>query len=301
MTTQPPTKPSSINRSNKTHKFLYLERVAEAISKSLLKMEPYDDDAYIQKNIVSGCSEGTVVKHGPMLPFYPLVELGTAPIEVECIEDLQKVRPFGVNTNKNIVVSPHDTPTPTTGNATLGGRVIKNFADIPSKKCDAIGRKPEHPAKDISDSTASTDPVKITPSATLRKRESCLIESTGNSIRVSFLFKAQANAAAKPNADPLEASILFQWMRFLMVKEHHPLLRKKPIKGYSVTFLVTNRHLAIHGRQKVEDSILGFCAKIDKECSDIKLQVNAQARYVTTEFLKAFNNQTAMESGAVTV
>jgi actin related protein 2/3 complex subunit 4 len=242
-------------------------------------MEPYDDDAYIQKNIVSGCSEGTVVKHGPMLPFYPLVELGTAPIEVECIEDLQKVRPFGVNTNKNIVVSPHDTPTPTTGNATLGG----------------------HPAKDLSDSTASTDPVKITPSATLRKRESCLIESTGNSIRVSFLFKAQANAAAKPNADPLEASILFQWMRFLMVKEHHPLLRKKPLKGYSVTFLVTSRHLAIHGRQKVEDSILGFCAKIDKECSDIKLQVNAQARYVTTEFLKAFNNQTAMESGAVTV
>jgi actin related protein 2/3 complex subunit 4 len=156
-------------------------------------------------------------------------------------------------------------------------------------------------AIDLSAPTDATDPAKITSSATIRKRESCLIESTRNSIRVSFLFKAQANAAAKANADPLEASILFQWMRFLMVKEHHPLLRKKPIKGYSVTFLVTNRHLATHGRQRVEDSILGFCAKIDKECSDIKLQVNAQARYVTTEFLKAFNNQTTTESGAVTV
>ena len=299
MATQSPTKPSSMNRSNKTHKSLYLERVAEALSRSLLKMEPYEDDAYIQKNIVCG-SEGTIVKHGPRLPFYPHVELGTAPTEVECIEDLQKVRPFGVNTNKNIV-SPHDTPTPTTGNATLGGCVNNNFADSPSKKCDDIGRKSERPTKDLSDSTASTDPAKITPSATLRKRESCLIESTRNSVRVSFLFKAQANAAAKSNADLLEASILFQWMRFLMVKEHHPLLRKKPMKGYSVTFLVTNRYLAIHGRQKVEDSILGFCAKIDKECSDIKLQVNAQARYVTTEFLKAFNNQTATESEAVTV
>lgn len=126
---------------------------------------------------------------------------------------------------------------------------------------------------------------------TARTRESCLIESTSNSVRISFLFKAQARA----KADPLEASIVFQWMRFLMVQEQHPLLRKEPIEGYSVSFLVTNKHLTIYGQEKIQDSILGFCANIDRECSDIKLQVNAQARYVTTEFLKAFNSQDCLE------
>ena len=127
--------------------------------------------------------------------------------------------------------------------------------------------------------------------AATRTRESCFIESTSNSVRISFLFKAQVRA----KEDPLEASIVFQWMRFLMVQEQHPLLRKVPVEGYSVTFLVTNRHLAIYGHGKILDSILAFCAKIDKECSDIKLQVNAQARYVTTEFLKAFNNHVDLE------
>ena len=83
-----------------------------------------------------------------------------------------------------------------------------------------------------------------------------------------------------------------------MVQEQHPLMRKKTVEGYSVTFLVTNKHLAIYGRPRVEDTIIGFCQKIDKECSDIKLQVNAQARYVTMEFLKAFNNSSTTESEA---
>jgi hypothetical protein len=181
MATQSPTKPSSINISNKTQNSLYLERVEEALSRSLLKMEPYEDDAYIEKNIVCG-SEGTMVKHGPRLPFYPHVELGTAPITVKCIEDLQKIRPFGVNTNKNIVTH-HD---PNTGNATLGGCINRNFADSAQKKCDDIGRKPDCLAIDLSAPTDATDPAKITSSATIRKRESCLIESTRNSIRVSF-------------------------------------------------------------------------------------------------------------------
>lgn len=205
----------------------YLEKIQDTLSKALSKMDLYDDGIYIQK----------FGKRGTRLPFYPHVELGTEPVETECIQDLQKIRPFGANLS-------------TTANETK------------------------------SESTVTS-----------RKRESCLIQSTSNSVRVSFLFKAQARA----RQDPLEASIVFQWMRFLMVQEQHPLLRKVPIEGYSVTFLITNKHLAIYGREGIEDSILGFCAKIDKECSDIKLQVNAQARYVTTEFLKAFNNQVDLE------
>ena len=239
------------NGGSKTHHSPYLERVREALSRALSKMEPY--------NIPMKSAE----KSGTRLPFYPHVELGSAPIETELIEDLQKIRPFGVNINKN-VVSPH--------HATNNANAIQS-------------------EKNGWDASMTINATKNNLSATTRKRESCFIEWTSNSVRVSFLFKAQARA----KVDPLEASIVFQWMRFLMVQEQHPILRKTPIEGYSVTFLVTNKHLAIHGSQRVEDSILGFCAKIDKESSDIKLQVNAQARYVTAEFLKAFNNQTEEE------
>ncbi len=165
----------------------------------------------------------------------------------------------------------------------------ENIEDI--QKCRPFGTQ-----KQVSISNEAIREADLP--VTSRKRESCLIESTSNSVRVSFLFKALAKAASKSNGDPLEATILFQWMRFLMVQEQHPLMRKKPVEGYSATFLVTNKHLAIYGRPRVEDTIMGFCQKIDKECSDIKLQVNAQARYVTTEFLKAFNNSTTTESEA---
>ena len=252
----------------------YLKRVEEAMARSLSQMEPYEEDKYIQK--ITCYNEGkTVVKQTSKLPFYPHVELGTAPIEVESIEDLQKIRPFGRNTNKSIA-----TRDDRTVNKAQKEHTIRSTTSKPDSELEI---RPKSGGKMLAATAASA--------ATTRKREACLIESTSNSVRISFLFKAQANA----KTDPLEASILFQWMRSLMVTEHHPLLRKKPIDGYSVTFLVTNRHLAMYGRQRVEEAILSFCAKIDKECSDIKLQVNAQARYVTTALLKAFNNYTTTE------
>lgn len=115
--------------------------------------------------------------------------------------------------------------------------------------------------------------------------ERCLIESSDNSIRVSFLFKQQIMA----QSDPVEASILFQWMRFLQQQaEDYQILRRKPVDGYSISFLILDKHLHEFGRGEMEDWIINFCAVMDKECSDIKIQVNAEARHGTTEFFKAF-------------
>jgi actin related protein 2/3 complex subunit 4 len=78
-------------------------------------------------------------------------------------------------------------------------------------------------------------------------------------------------------------------MRFVQQQaEEYKLLRRKPIDGYSITFLILNKHLTTYDQQELQDWIVHFCSGVDKECSDIKLQVNAQARYVTTEFFKAF-------------
>lgn len=160
---------------------------------------------------------------GPSGVFYPHVELGTAPIEVEHIHDVQKAFKYQQRTNT-------------------------------------------------------------------KKKESCMIESTTNSVRISFLLKQQ-----QQQRDPLEVSILYQWMRLLAqyAEESYQLLRKKPVEGYSVTFLLTNKLLTNtfnnNTEHQIEAMILHFLSQLDKECSDIKLQVNAQARYVTTTFLKAFN------------
>lgn len=120
--------------------------------------------------------------------------------------------------------------------------------------------------------------------------ERCLIESGQNSVRVSFLFKQQIMV----QSDPMEAAILFLWMRFLQQQaEDYKILRRKPVRGedgieYSVSFLVLHKHLYEYGKADIEDWIVNFCAVMDKECSDIKIQVNAQARYGTIEYFKAF-------------
>lgn len=121
--------------------------------------------------------------------------------------------------------------------------------------------------------------------ASLKAKEACLIESTSNSVRVSFLFKQET----LHKTDPLEASILFQWMRFLQQQaEDYRILRRKPVEGYSISFLITNCHVEEYTKESIEGMILAFASQMDKECSDIKIQVNAQARYVATEFWKAF-------------
>jgi ARP2/3 complex 20 kDa subunit (ARPC4)/Arp2/3 complex, 34 kD subunit p34-Arc len=115
--------------------------------------------------------------------------------------------------------------------------------------------------------------------------EKCLIEASQNSVRVSFLFKQQIMA----QSDPVEASILFQWMRFLQQQaEDYQILRRKPVEGYSISFLILDKHVSELGKEDIEDWIVNFCAVMDKECSDIKIQVNAEARHGTTEYFKAF-------------
>ena len=263
----PPSRVCSSN--NNHHPSPYLERVGEALSRALSNMEPYDNIRVTSESIIPQSS--CVVR--------PHVELGTAPVAVERIQDSQKVhRPFRVGGSSK-----------STSAATGGSWTTRSNTSSNKKGKGNI-------AKGTSTTTArtATNTSSAISTKTNATRESCLIESTSNSVRISFLFKAQAkaqaanaNANVSANADTLEASILFQWMRFLMVQHHHPLLRKRPLEGYSITFLVTNQHLAVH--KNIKESILSFCSRIDKECSDIKLQVNAQARYVTTEFCKAFN------------
>ena len=61
-----------------------------------------------------------------------------------------------------------------------------------------------------------------------------LIETSFNSVRVSILIK---------QADDLEEILVDKFARVLMQRaEKFSILRRKPVEGYTISFLITNIH-----------------------------------------------------------
>ncbi|KAI8538080.1 hypothetical protein RHMOL_Rhmol09G0073900 [Rhododendron molle] len=122
--------------------------------------------------------------------------------------------------------------------------------------------------------------------------EKCLIETSINSLRISLKVK---------QADELENILTKKFLRFLSMRaEAFQVLRRKPVQGYDISFLITNYHCEEMQKQKLIDFIVQFVEArhllfiflqvqdIDKEISELKLSVNTRGRLVATEFLKQF-------------
>jgi actin related protein 2/3 complex subunit 4 len=113
-------------------------------------------------------------------------------------------------------------------------------------------------------------------------KEYCLLESSTNSLRLSLSFK-------QAQGDSIDQAILSKYTRFFQQRaERYTILRRKAVPGYSISFLVTNTHVANFGGNAILEMILDFIAQVDRECSHVKISVNARARFVATEFLKSF-------------
>ncbi|KAM6927527.1 actin-related protein 2/3 complex subunit 4 isoform 1-T1 [Xenentodon cancila] len=81
-------------------------------------------------------------------------------------------------------------------------------------------------------------------------------------------------------------------MRFMMMRaENFFILRRKPVEGYDISFLITNFHTEQMYKHKLVDFVIHFMEEIDKEISEMKLSVNARARIVAEEFLKNVKKQ----------
>jgi len=112
------------------------------------------------------------------------------------------------------------------------------------------------------------------------KNEKVLIEPSINSVRISVKLK---------KSDELETLLTKIFMSFLTQRaEHFLVLRRKAIKDYDISFLVTNFHTESMFKHKLVDFIIQFLEDIDKEINDMKLSVNARARVVAQEYLKQF-------------
>ncbi|KAL0268751.1 UNVERIFIED_CONTAM: hypothetical protein PYX00_010573 [Menopon gallinae] len=110
------------------------------------------------------------------------------------------------------------------------------------------------------------------------EKERVLIETSVNSVRISIAVK---------QADDIEEILCAKFMRFMMMRaENFVILRRKPIEGYDISFLITNFHTEQMYKHKLVDFVLHFMEEIDKEISEMKLAVNARARICSEEFLK---------------
>lgn len=115
------------------------------------------------------------------------------------------------------------------------------------------------------------------------EQERCLIEPSVNSIRVSIKIKQQ---------DEIETILCHKFTRFLMQRaEQFLIMRRKPVEGYDISFLITHVHLEKMWRHKIIDFIIQFMEDIDKEISSMKIAINARARIVASEYMKQLSSQ----------
>ena len=122
----------------------------------------------------------------------------------------------------------------------------------------------------------------LTPLTVSRnERERVLIEPSVNAVRVSIAVK---------QADDIERILCHKFTRFMEQRaESFFILRRRPIVGYDISFLITNTHTEVMYKHKLVDFIITFMEEIDREISEMKLALNARARICAEEFLKQFH------------
>ncbi|KAG5448657.1 Actin- protein 2/3 complex subunit 4 [Clonorchis sinensis] len=101
------------------------------------------------------------------------------------------------------------------------------------------------------------------------EKERVLIEGSINSVRVSISIK---------QSDEIERLLCRKFTRFMMMRaEDFVILRRKPVPGYDISFLITNFHTEQMSKAKVVDFVITFMDEIDKEISEMRLAVNSRA------------------------
>lgn len=113
---------------------------------------------------------------------------------------------------------------------------------------------------------ASSPEVILNPLTISRnENERVYIEPSINSVRISIKIK---------QADEIEHILVHKFTRFLTQRaESFYILRRKPVKGYDISFLITNFHTEEMLKHKLVDFIIQFMEEVDKEISEMKLFV----------------------------
>lgn len=107
-----------------------------------------------------------------------------------------------------------------------------------------------------------------------------MIEGSINAVRISIKIK---------QSDQMDTMLADRFSRFLMQRaEDFEILRRKAIKGYDISLLITNFHVEEMWKHKLVDFIIEFLTDIDSEISAMKLNVNSRSRVIAKTFLHSF-------------
>ena len=113
------------------------------------------------------------------------------------------------------------------------------------------------------------------------EQEYVQIEPAINSVRVSIKIK---------QADGTEKLLAHKFARFIMMRaEQFYVLRRKPVEGFDLSFLITNVHLQRMHKEKLVDFVIHFMQDVDKEISAMKIALNARCRSVAEAYLTAWS------------
>ena len=109
------------------------------------------------------------------------------------------------------------------------------------------------------------------------KNEETLIEPSINSTRISLKVK---------KLDDVDKLLASMFMRFLMLRaEQFLIMRRKPVEGYDISFLITHTHMEQLYRERLIEFIITFLKEIEKEINEMKLSVNTRARIAANHFI----------------
>mmetsp|Transcript_98232 Transcript_98232/g.219315 ORF Transcript_98232/g.219315 Transcript_98232/m.219315 type:complete len:173 (-) Transcript_98232:20-538(-) len=112
------------------------------------------------------------------------------------------------------------------------------------------------------------------------ENERCLIEPSVNSVRVSIKVR---------QSDDTERMLCRKFARFFTQRaEHFVILRRRPVEGFDISFLITNTHLEEMSKDRVIDFIIEFMEDIDKEIKDLKIALNTRLRAAATAYMSQF-------------
>eukprot|EP00933_Yihiella_yeosuensis_P040697 TRINITY_DN35052_c0_g1_i1.p1 TRINITY_DN35052_c0_g1~~TRINITY_DN35052_c0_g1_i1.p1 ORF type:complete len:173 (+),score=32.07 TRINITY_DN35052_c0_g1_i1:84-602(+) len=115
------------------------------------------------------------------------------------------------------------------------------------------------------------------------ENEKCLIEPSVNSVRVSIKVR---------QSDDTEKMLCRKFARFFTQRaEHFVVLRRKPVEGYDISFLITDAHLEDMMKDRIIDFIIEFMEDIDKEIKDLKIALNTRLRAAATAYMSQFSQR----------
>ncbi|OLY81925.1 Actin-related protein 2/3 complex subunit 4 [Smittium mucronatum] len=147
---------------------------------------------------------------------------------------------------------------------------LTNFASQVAEK---------HNIAEIEAFGATISPELLLNSVTVSRTENerVLIETSINSARISIMIK---------QADDIERILCHKLARFLMMRaDNFVILRRVPVPGYDISFLITDTNTTNFIKDKIVDFIIEFMEQVDKEISEMKLSLNARARIVAESYL----------------